>query len=142
MNTKRLTRSATDRKISGICGGLGEYFNVDPVIFRIVFCFSIFMGGAGLIIYLIMLLVIPEKNPNFQYSSMQNDEIIIEPVSPETKKGIKDATMIVLGALFILFGFFIFCVRVFPFNLHEFVFPLLLVAGGVILVAFSKKNKS
>jgi len=140
MDTKRLTRSATDRKISGICGGLGEYFNVDPVIFRIAFCFTIFMGGAGLILYLVMLLVIPEKKTSFQYSSKQNDEIIIEEVSEQSKKGIKDATMIVFGTILILFGIFFFLVRAFPFHLHEFVFPLLLVAGGIILVIFSKKN--
>jgi len=140
MNPKRLTRSATDKKVSGICGGLGEYFNVDPVIFRIAFCFAIFMGGAGLILYIVMLIVIPEKHSAFQYSSPQNEEIIIEPVSEETKKGIKDVSLIVIGTLLILFGVFFFCVRAFPFHLHEFVFPALLVAGGVILVVFSKKN--
>jgi len=140
MDQKRLTRSATDKKIAGICGGLGEYFNVDPVIFRIAFCFAIFMGGTGFILYIIMLLVIPEKHTSFQYSSNQNEEIIIEEVSANTKKGIKDATMIVLGTLLILFGIFFFFVRIFPFHLHEFIFPLLLVAGGLILVIFSKKN--
>jgi len=140
MNPKRLTRSATDKKIAGICGGLGEYFNVDSVIFRIAFVFSIFMGGAGLVIYLIMLLVIPEKHKGFQYPSNQNEEIIIEEVSEETKKGIKDATLIVIGSLLILFGIFFFFVRIFPFSLQEFVFPALLLAAGLLLVIFSKKS--
>jgi len=140
MNPKRLTRSATDKKIAGICGGLGEYFNVDSVIFRIAFVFSIFMGGAGLVIYLIILLVIPEKHKSFQYPSNQNEKIIIEEVSEETKKGIKDATLIVIGSLLILFGIFFFFVRVFPFRLQEFVFPALLLAAGLLLVIFSKKH--
>jgi len=140
MNPKRLTRSATDKKIAGICGGMGEYFNVDSVIFRIAFVFAIFMGGTGLILYLIMLLVIPEKQTSFQYSQNQQEEIIIENISEETKKGIKDATLIVIGSLLILFGVFFFFVRIFPFRLQEFVFPTLLVFGGILLVVFSKKN--
>jgi len=140
MDSKRLTRSATNKKIAGICGGLGEYFNIDPVIFRIAFCFTLFMGGAGFILYIIMLLVIPEKHKSFQYSSEQNEEIIIEEVSAETTKGVKDATMIVLGTLLILFGVFFFFVKIFPFRLHEFTLPALLIAGGVLLVVFSKKN--
>jgi len=140
MNPKRLTRSATDKKIAGICGGLGEYFNVDPVIFRIAFCFALLMGGTGFVLYIVMLLVVPEKNPDFQYTSKQNDEIIIEPVSEETKKNIKDATMIVLGTLLILFGVLFFFVRALPFHLHQFTFPVLLVAGGLLLVIFSKKK--
>jgi len=139
MSTKRLTRSATDRKIAGICGGLGEYFNVDPVIFRIGFCFTLLMGGTGFILYLIMIFVVPERQTSFQHNSNPNDEIIIEDVS-EKKKVIKDATMLVLGALFILLGIFFFIVRVFPFHFHTYFLPTLLVVGGFLLLIFSKKN--
>ncbi|MCL2246840.1 MAG: PspC domain-containing protein [Lentimicrobiaceae bacterium] len=140
MNQKRLTRSSTDRKIAGICGGLGEYFNVDPVLFRIAFCFALFMGGTGFILYIIMLLVVPEKQTRFQSSSKQDEEIIIEEISEEKKKDIKDATLLVLGALLILFGIFFFVVRAFPFHLREFFFPALLVIGGILLLIFSRKN--
>jgi phage shock protein PspC (stress-responsive transcriptional regulator) len=57
---KRLYRSRTDRKLWGVCGGLGEYFNVDPVIFRIVFVVSIFFASAGIIAYIIMAIIVPE----------------------------------------------------------------------------------
>ena len=140
MNPKPLTRSATDKKIAGICGGLGEYFNIDPVIFRIAFVFSILMGGAGLFVYLIMILVIPEKNKSFQYSANKNEEIIIEEVTEEKKKEVKDVTLIVIGSLLILFGIFFFFVRIFPFSLQEFIFPSLLLAAGFLLVIFSKKR--
>jgi phage shock protein C len=56
---KRLYRSRTDRKIAGVCGGLGAYFGVDPVIFRIVWVLLILGAGAGLLGYLICWLVIP-----------------------------------------------------------------------------------
>lgn|SRR5574344_1150918 len=61
---KKMYRSKKDRKIAGVCGGLGIYLEVDPVIFRILFIFLTFMGGSGLLIYLILLLVMPEEPYN------------------------------------------------------------------------------
>lgn len=57
---KRLYRSRTDKKIAGVCGGLGEYFGIDPVIVRIVFVVLIFMG-VGILLYLISWLIIPKQ---------------------------------------------------------------------------------
>lgn len=56
---KKLCRSIKDRKIAGICGGLGEYFNIDPVIPRVLFVALMFAGGIGLLIYIIMWIIIP-----------------------------------------------------------------------------------
>jgi len=61
METKKLYRSRDERMIAGICGGLSEYFNIDPVIVRILFVFFALMGGPGLIVYIIMLIVVPEE---------------------------------------------------------------------------------
>lgn len=60
MKNKKLYRSITDRKISGVCGGLGEYFEIDATIIRILWLILTFSGGAGLLIYFIMALVVPE----------------------------------------------------------------------------------
>ena len=57
--TKRLYRSRSDKKIAGICGGMGKYFGVDPVLFRIVWLLLLLGMGAGLVVYLILWLVIP-----------------------------------------------------------------------------------
>lgn len=60
--TKRLYRSRQDRMIAGVCGGLGEYFNVDPVIIRIIFFILLLPGGLpGFIPYVILWIVVPEK---------------------------------------------------------------------------------
>jgi phage shock protein C len=56
---KRLYRSRTDRKIAGICGGMGHYFGVDPVLFRIVWLLLLLGMGAGLVAYLICWFIIP-----------------------------------------------------------------------------------
>ena len=59
---KRLYRSRTDRKIWGVCGGLAGYFDVDPVIVRLIFIASIFFGTLGIWMYLIMALIIPKES--------------------------------------------------------------------------------
>ena len=60
-----LRRSKTDRKIGGICGGLGAYLNIDTSLIRVAFVFfTIWPFGLGAVVYLIMLLVIPEDDPS------------------------------------------------------------------------------
>lgn len=58
---KRLYRSRTDRQISGVCGGLAAYFDVDPTLIRIVFVAISLMGGPGLLLYIVLALVVPEE---------------------------------------------------------------------------------
>lgn len=57
---KKLTRSLTDRKIAGVCGGLGQYFNIDSTLIRILFLVLLCCVGGGLLLYLIMWIVMPE----------------------------------------------------------------------------------
>lgn len=59
--SKRLYRSNSERMIKGICGGLAEYFNIDPTIVRLVFVALAFAGGASLYAYLIGIFVIPNE---------------------------------------------------------------------------------
>jgi phage shock protein PspC (stress-responsive transcriptional regulator) len=56
---RRLTRSRENRVIGGVCGGLGRYFDLDPVIFRIAAVALAFIGGAGLLLYFAALLLVP-----------------------------------------------------------------------------------
>ena len=58
---KKLYRSRTDRKIAGICGGIGEYANIDPTIIRVLFAIFAIWGGSGLLIYLVLLFIVPES---------------------------------------------------------------------------------
>ena len=58
---RRLLRSRSDRMIAGVAGGLGRYFAVDPVIFRIGFAISIFFGGLGLLAYVALALFVPDE---------------------------------------------------------------------------------
>ena len=60
---KQLFRSRQDRMIGGVCGGLGEYFGIDPTLVRILFVFGAFMGipGALALVYLVMLILVPQE---------------------------------------------------------------------------------
>jgi phage shock protein C len=57
-----LYRSETNKMIAGVCGGLGEAFGIDPVIIRLVFFIITFMGGSGILIYLILWIVLPSES--------------------------------------------------------------------------------
>lgn len=60
MEPKRLFKSRTNRVLFGVCGGLGEYFNIDPTIIRLLF---VLLGctTTGIIVYIIAAIVIPEQ---------------------------------------------------------------------------------
>ena len=58
--TRRLYRSRSNRQLFGVCGGLGEYFGIDPTIVRILFILLALAGGPGIIFYIILALLMPE----------------------------------------------------------------------------------
>ena len=57
---KRLYKSQTNRKICGVCGGIGEYFNIDPTLVRVIWTILAFMGGSGVIAYIICAIIMPD----------------------------------------------------------------------------------
>ena len=59
----RLYRNKEEGKIAGVCAGLGDYFEIDPVIIRLIFLLALFLGG-GLIVYLIAWVIIPKAQIN------------------------------------------------------------------------------
>ena len=59
-NEKKLMRSKKNKVIAGVCGGLGEYLNVDPTIIRLAVALFSVMGGSGLLLYVIAAIVMPE----------------------------------------------------------------------------------
>lgn len=61
MEPKKLYRSRADRKIAGICGGLGKFLNLDSTVIRLIFVLLCIAGGSGVLIYLIAALIIPEE---------------------------------------------------------------------------------
>ena len=61
MSQRKLYRSQANRKIAGICGGLGEHFNTDPVLWRAIFIALFFSALSGVLIYIILWIAVPEQ---------------------------------------------------------------------------------
>ena len=59
---RRLTRSTTDRRIAGVCGGIAKYLNVDPTVVRILFLVALICGTVGFWAYLIVWIAAPEES--------------------------------------------------------------------------------
>lgn len=61
MEQKKLFRSIDNRMVCGVCGGIGNYFNVDPTLIRLVWVLASIFGGSGLLVYIIAAVIIPEE---------------------------------------------------------------------------------
>lgn len=59
MGEKKLYRSNNNKMICGVCGGLGEYFNIDPTLIRLLWAVFVLAGGSGLLVYILAAFIIP-----------------------------------------------------------------------------------
>ncbi len=58
---KKLAKSQVDRKLCGVCGGIAEYFNIDPTLVRLLWILFSLAGGAGLLAYIIAAVIMPDN---------------------------------------------------------------------------------
>lgn len=58
---KRLVRPREGRKLAGVCAGLGEYFDIDPTLIRVLWLLAVVFGGTGILAYIIAWIVMPEE---------------------------------------------------------------------------------
>ena len=58
---KQLYKSSTNKKVAGVCGGIGEYFGIDPTIVRLGFVALSLLAGGGLAVYIIAAIIMPER---------------------------------------------------------------------------------
>ena len=73
-DVKKFYRSTTERMLGGVCGGLGKYLGMDPTVVRLLFILFGFMGGSALLVYIIMLIVVPEEP--LQFTDPTEDSIV------------------------------------------------------------------
>ena len=119
---RRLYRSRKDKVIAGVCGGLGGYINMDPVLIRIIWLATVVLGGTGLLAYLIAWILIPESPDGYDPGKVERHT-----------DGVK-----ILGVILIAISLFWLAAR---FGTHHMVFipwgwvgPVALVALGVALL--------
>ncbi len=75
----RLHRSATEKKVAGVCGGIAEYLNADPVVVRLAWALLCLGWGTGIVIYLLLAFILPEeKATDFVSNSKQETTMNID----------------------------------------------------------------
>lgn len=115
---RRLYRSNNQRVIAGVCGGLGEYFAIDPVWFRIGFVVLALGGGSGILIYLLMWLVI-QPAPNGY-------------TAPSFGRGAVTGAA-VIGVVFMSVGTIALVNTAVPW-MGQYIWPIVFVLGGLALL--------
>jgi phage shock protein PspC (stress-responsive transcriptional regulator) len=80
MESKKLYRSRTDRKVAGVCAGLAEYIGIDPTLMRVIFVLATLAGGPGLLVYIVLAMVMPEQDKvkyvTFEEEKRKNEEYV------------------------------------------------------------------
>jgi len=87
---KRLYRDPDNRVLGGVCGGLGAYFNADPVLFRFLFLIVFLAFGTGLIIYLILWLITPEAITMAQKMEMKGQKFTFDDFKQKARSEYED----------------------------------------------------
>ena len=141
MAQERLTRSSTDKMVAGVCGGLADYLEIDPVLVRLAFIVLLFASGIGFLIYLILWIVMPEGGKRAIADSeviQKNLNEFGESVQSGARQLGKPAT---LGLFLILLGVYFLLSEIGLFNwLSGAIFwPLMIIGIGVFMLVRRKK---
>jgi phage shock protein C len=119
-----LRRSTSDKVIAGVAGGLGRYLGVDPIIVRIALVVFALSGGAGVLLYIIAWIAIPEERPG---------ELPAVAARTDRNNGI-----IILGAILLIAGGLLFAERLMP-SFSAYVGPVVLIGLGAALVLGARR---
>lgn len=117
--TRVLRRSRDDRLIGGVCGGLGRYLGIDPVLLRIAFVILAIAAGGGIVLYIVSWILIPEEKEGEDLGTARPASI--------------DATRLVVGGALIAVGTILLLNLSLP-RLGKYFWPLALIAVGVAVV--------
>jgi len=121
---KRLYRSSTNKIIAGVCGGLGEYFAVDPVFVRIfAVLLAIIPHGFGLIAYIVAWIIIPKR-----------DDLLVEEAPPAKEPQLSTWNTYLPGVILIGIGLLLLAKEFWYWFDWEDFWPVLLIAGGLYMI--------
>ncbi len=89
-NVKKLFRDAESRALGGVCSGLASYFGTDTTVVRLLFVLSIFLGGAGLIVYIILWIITPEARTITEKMQMEGEPVTLSNIEENVKKNLNE----------------------------------------------------
>ena len=82
-NPRRLYRSTQDRMFAGVCGGIADYLDVDPTLVRLFFVALTLMGGPGIIIYIVLMLIVPEQpHQEAKAKNKEEEDLVVQSSGP------------------------------------------------------------
>ena len=132
---RRLERSRDDRVIAGVCGGLGAYFGVDAVLFRIAFVLLVFAGGLGILAYVLGWIFLPEEPRLGEAGATSAFDRAADAVGDERRSG-----AVVLGLVFVGLGVVFLLDVAWPdFLSWEYVWPIALIAVGAAIILRTRR---
>ena len=104
--SRQLYRSSHNKVIAGVCGGVAEYFEIDPTIVRVVWLLLAFPGGIGLLAYIVCWLVMPESNTLLRGSDQHYENSHQSREDLDKNRKILGIALIIIGSVFLFDRFF------------------------------------
>ncbi len=89
-NVKKLFRDGESRALGGVCSGLASYFGTDTTVVRLLFVLSIFLGGAGIIVYIILWIITPEARTITEKMQMEGEPVTLSNIEENVKKNLNE----------------------------------------------------
>src|SRR5713101_8120893 len=129
ISSRRLYKSRHNRIIDGVCGGIAEYFGVDPTIVRILWVLISLLGGSGLVLYIVAMIVMP-VNPEH----LVQNSTVAQTAGPTERKRYWGIVLILVGAFVLMSNLGWFA----DFDWWSFsrtvVFPVSLILVGILFI--------
>lgn len=138
---KRLFRSEKSKIIGGVAGGLAEYFDIDPVIVRAAFIVSAFAWGISIPAYIVMWIIIP-VNPNQKEQFQEISEETDSPHKDFSYETRKHNGRLIAGIIIILIGIISLLHNIMPDIHFSYIWPMILIAIGIIILYKSSNHKN
>jgi len=145
-NMKKLYKSRNERVISGVCGGIAEYFEVDPVLIRVLFVLFFFFGGSAILAYIIGIIIIPDSPLELMGNDNKKNN---SEIKPQKKKSVPGKNSLFVGLIFIILGIFFLMGQV-PFlkfyyfwirnNFWDILVPSILILIGFFIILNNRQN--
>jgi phage shock protein PspC (stress-responsive transcriptional regulator) len=147
---KKLYRSSKDRMLGGVAAGLAEYFEIDPTIVRVLFVVTLFLGGTGVIAYIILWMIVPEEQIKFPGSETTEEKSEGKIPKEENQFNAKEyyssldrqreKRRTIAGFILLALGLIFLADNFIPRIRFGDFWPLILVVAGIVILINSKRS--